>query len=53
MYIKVFRASRVTALVQLARVVSYVGSITAILIASFIAYFVATFRWCIIILVCE
>lgn len=45
MYIQVFRPSRTNTLVQLSRVVSSAGIVAAILIASFIAYFVATFRW--------
>jgi hypothetical protein len=44
-YIQTFRTSRTNTLVQLARVISYAGIITAILIASFIIYFVSTFRW--------
>lgn len=45
MYIQTFRASRTNTLVQLSRTISYAGIVAAILIASFIAYFVATFRW--------
>jgi hypothetical protein len=44
-YIQAFRTSRTNTLVQLARTISYTGIITAILIASFMAYFLATFHW--------
>ena len=45
MYIQTFRTSRTNTLIQLARVISYIGIITVVLIASFIAYFLSTFHW--------
>lgn len=45
LYIQAFRASRTKALVQSVRIVSYAAIVTAILILSFVAYFVANFRW--------
>ncbi|MFI9175980.1 hypothetical protein [Streptomyces lincolnensis] len=45
MYVQTFRTSRTNALVRLSRVISYAGIVAAILIASFISYFIATFRW--------
>ena len=44
-YIQAFRTSRTNASILLARIISYIGIVTAILAASFIAYFLATFRW--------
>lgn len=45
MYIQAFRTSRARVLIQFARIVSYVAIVAAILFLSFVAYFVATFRW--------
>ena len=45
LYVQTFRASRTDSLILFSRVVSYTGITAAILIISFIAYFLATFRW--------